>query len=92
VGSQFYKRRWEESRGDQHDVWGASTWYFEVDEDNHPIRQVEIYDKGPTLRYGPEHDEDQYGFLSYARFDDIGDWLSWTIPEAEFELAWASTD
>lgn len=92
VGSRFFKRRWEESRGDEYDAWGASTWYFEIGEDSFPIRQVEIYDRGPTLRYGPEHDEDQYGFLSYAKFDDDEDWTPWEIPRAQFELAWNQAD
>lgn len=39
--NRYYKRRWEESRGDDHDDWGRSTWYFEVADDGYPVRQIE---------------------------------------------------
>jgi hypothetical protein len=54
--ADWYRRRWEESRGDADDAWGGSTWYFEVGDDGTPIRQIEIYDLGPTFRYGPGHE------------------------------------
>lgn len=30
VPSRFFRRRWDESRGDEFDGWGHSAWYFEV--------------------------------------------------------------
>jgi hypothetical protein len=66
MDGRFYRRRWEESRGDEFDAWGHSFWYFEVDNDGWPVRQVEVYDTGPVLRYGPGHEEDQYGGLGQA--------------------------
>ena len=47
---RFYRRRWDQSRGDEFDAWGRSVWYFEVNEDGWPVRQVEVYDTGPVLR------------------------------------------
>jgi hypothetical protein len=63
VRNRFYRRRWDETRGDQFDSWGCSTWYFEVGDDGWPVRQVEAYDAGPVLRYGTGYDEDGYGAL-----------------------------
>lgn len=90
MAERFFKRRWEESRGDASDAWGASTWFFEIDEDERPVRQIEVYDEGPTLRYGRDHDEDVHGLLSYAKFEDLDEWTPWEITKAEFEQAWAS--
>src|SRR4051812_34097671 len=53
VPSHFYRRRWDETRGDEFDSWGHSLWYFETDDEGWPIRQVELYDAGRVLRYGP---------------------------------------
>jgi hypothetical protein len=33
VKTRYYKRRWDEVRGDEHNDWGPSTWYFEVGDD-----------------------------------------------------------
>jgi hypothetical protein len=62
---EYWKYRWSESRGDEHDDWGCSWWYFEIGPDGYAARQIEIYDAGVRLRYGPDHQEDEYGGLSY---------------------------
>lgn len=85
----WFKRRRDESRDDQFDSWGAATYFFEVDEDCWPMRQVEIYDDGPALRYGPDRIEDEYGQLGDAR-RALEDWTGWAISEAEFERVWSS--
>ena len=90
VARRWFKRRWDESRGDQFDSWGASTYFFEVGDDGWPTRQVEIYDDGPTLRYGPDRTEDEYGQLGDARLDALEDWTGWAISAAEFERVWSS--
>lgn len=88
--TRHYKRRWEESRGDRHDAWRASTWYFEVDDDGFPIRQIEVYDDGPVRKDGPEHREDEAGSLSpVSLFSGDGDWSQWSVSAAEFEHAWS---
>ena len=35
---RFYERAWDEPRGDQHDDWGTSIWYFAVDDDGWAVR------------------------------------------------------
>ncbi len=84
--SEFYRRRWDEVHPD-HEGWGASTWYFEVIDDE-IIRQVEVYDTGTVLRYGPDHVEDEHGHLGYGGFANGEDWTPWVISEAEFENRW----
>ena len=88
MARRCFRWRWEESRGDEHDHWGASTWLFEVDADSRPLRQIEIYDAGPTLRYGPDHAEDEYGFLSRSRLDESARWPLGEVTADEFEAAW----
>ncbi|WP_169952787.1 hypothetical protein [Microbispora sp. H11081] len=91
MNGQFYRRRWDESRGDEFDDWGHSVWYFEVDDDGCPVRQVEVYDAGPVLRYGPEHKEDRYGGLGQASlFDPDEDWKQFVITRDMFERVWES--
>jgi hypothetical protein len=66
-------------------------WYFEVDDGGYPVRQVEVYDAGPVLRYGPGHVEDQYGGLGYGSLDDADeDWSPFLITQDAFERAWDS--
>ncbi|MCP2322272.1 hypothetical protein HDA40_000779 [Hamadaea flava] len=87
--NQFYRRRWSEPRGDEFDEWGRSVWYFEVDGEGWPVRQVEVYDHGPVLRYGPSHAEDQYGGLGQASLDGShDDWSAYVITRETFERAW----
>jgi hypothetical protein len=82
---RFFRRRWAESRGDEFDAWGQSVWYFEVDARGWPVRQVEVYDTGPVLRYGPGHEDDQYGGLGQGVLDDPDDdWTPFVITRDEF--------
>jgi hypothetical protein len=90
VAKRWFKRRWDEPRGDRFDSWGAATYFFEVGDDWWPLRQVEVYDSGPTLRYGPDNNEDEYGQLGITRLDDLEDWSPWAIPSVEFERVWSS--
>jgi hypothetical protein len=87
--SHYYRRAWDESRGDAHDAWGASEWLFEVDDGGLVLRQIEIYDAGPTLRYNEERPEDEFGGLSMAPLDSA-EWEPFSITVAEFERAWTS--
>ena len=90
VPIRWFKRRWEEARGDEFSSWGAATYYFEVGEDGWPRRQIEVYDKGPTLRYGTEHVMDEYGLLGQAQLDELEDWTPWAISSEDFERAWSA--
>lgn len=76
---QWFKRRWDESRGDQFDSRGAATYFIEVGDDGSPTHQVEIYENGQTLRYGQDRTEDEYGQLGNARLDALEDWSRWGI-------------
>jgi hypothetical protein len=59
----FYRRRWDEHRGDRHDDWGAAVYYFRVRE-GVIEQQVEIYDAGVMLAYDRYHTRDDFGMLS----------------------------
>jgi hypothetical protein len=47
---------------DEFDDWGPATYFLEVGDDGWPERQIGVYDTGPILCYGREHEEDQFGF------------------------------
>ena len=85
----YFKRRWDEVRGDRYDDWGASWWLFEVDADGRVTRQIEMYDNGPTLKYGPENTEDQFGGLTDAELGDAEEWAPWSVTSTEFDEAWS---
>ena len=85
----YFRRPWEESRGDQYDSWGHSIWYFETDLAYNVSRQIEVYDHGPTLRYGPDHQLDDFGQLSDQPLD-ADDFSVFEIQSDEFERAWES--
>ncbi|MEU7673715.1 hypothetical protein AB0C42_02745 [Micromonospora taraxaci] len=89
--ARFYRRRWDETRGDEFDAWGQSVWFFEVDDDGWPVRQIVVYDGGPVLRYGPGCEEDQFGGLGQASLDHLDeDWRRFVIARTTFEDAWDS--
>jgi hypothetical protein len=89
MSSRFFRRRWDDPRGDEFHGWGPSVWYFEVGDDGWPVRQVEAYDAGPVLRYGPDHQEDRYGGLGQTSLDDLDeDWGRFGIDRDEFECVW----
>lgn len=87
MSRRYFRRAWTESRGDLWDSWGPSVYLFETDEDGVPIRQIEQYASGPTLRYGPQHTEDEYGLLSSEPLD-VQEWIGFAIAGSEFEVAW----
>ncbi|PHS14493.1 MAG: hypothetical protein COA78_05710 [Blastopirellula sp.] len=61
---RYVKRRWDETRGDRHDSYGASWWFFEIDPTCNVIRQLEQYDNGPILGYHSRKSHDEFGGLS----------------------------
>jgi len=85
---RYYKRPWEESRGDEFDVWGSSIWFFEVDEAGTVMRQLERYAHRAVLKYCSEHFEDHYGGLSNYPLEHA-DFAPFEISKDEFEEAWA---
>lgn len=85
----YFKRHWDESRGDVHDDWGTSTWYFETEPDMWPTRQIEIYANGIVLQYDRQHIEDKFGGLSAAALDAT-EFAPFAIAQTEFEQLWSS--
>ena len=88
---QYFKRYWNETRGDEHSGWGTSTWYFETDVDMWPTRQIEVYESGTVLRYDRQRDEDAFGGLSQVALD-AKEFAPFAITQAEFEQVWNSED
>jgi hypothetical protein len=86
---EYFCFHWEESRGDQHDDWGTSWWYFEVADDGYVERQIEQYANGTCLAYDRGHLEDRFGGLAEKR---VGrdDWPALRESSAEaFEAVWS---
>jgi hypothetical protein len=84
------KYRWDECRGDTYDDWGRSWWYFEIGPDGYMVRQIEVYDSEVRLRYGPDHAEDEFGFLGYVHETDLDRSAYQLLSAAEFEAEWAT--
>ncbi len=85
----YFKRKWEEDRGDQFASWGCAVYFFETDSDFVPTRQLEVYDNGTRLRYDQQHTHDEYGMLADQPLD-AEDFAPYSISQAEFEDAWNS--
>jgi len=91
-GNRYFRRRWDDSRGDNYASWGCATYYFEVDELGCVRRQIEEYDQGPKLRYNQNRPEDRYGRLASGNvIDDESTWGACEIPASEFEDSWKSS-
>lgn len=82
----FYRREWDESRGDAYDDWGTSVWYFDV-EDGWACRQVAVYANGNVLKYDEELVGDEYGQLAEKALD-AADFEPFIITEAAFDRVW----
>jgi hypothetical protein len=80
---RYFKRKWDETRGDQYDSWGTSIYYFEVGSDGYPIRQIEIYENGNSLFYGPDKLFDDYGGLGDQALD-LDEFSAYEINADEF--------
>lgn len=88
---RYFRRVWDESRGDEWDGWGVATYFFEASDAGAVFRQVEVYTNGRVLRYGPQHAEDEYGFLTDQPLDL--DELAGSESDAPtFETAWNLPD
>ena len=87
---RYFKRRWDESRGDEYDSWGLSTWYFEVGDDGYPVRQLQQYDGGPILKYDQTHLDDEFGGLGDQALD-LDEFTPFEIDSVAFESTWSSS-
>ena len=84
---RYFKRRWDQCRGDQYDDWGGSWWYFELEHSGNVLRQIEVYDNGTLLQYDQDHDDDAYGGLS--RSLELEDVAGFEIESQEFLETWS---
>ena len=83
------KARWTMLRHD-HEAWGESWWYCEFGADGWLHRQVDVYDSGVRLRYGPSHLRDEFGALGVVRLDEFDRGQTVPLSAHEFEVIWGS--
>ncbi len=86
---KYYRGIWNETRGDEFDGWGTSTWFFELDNENYPNRQIEIYKNGMRLKYDRFNIEDQYGGLGDQKLD-LDEMNGSEISKELFEAEWGT--
>ncbi len=86
---KYFKYRWKETRGDDFDDWGFSTFYIEIDEDLYPNRQIELYDNGNKLHYDNENVTDEFGYLGDKSIEEDTEKLT-PISKEDFERVWNS--
>lgn len=84
---KYYKREWDETRGDEFDSWGRSLWYFEIGEDKYITRQIEFYENGNRLKYHSGKKNDDFGGLGTEPLD-IVEFKEFEISKNEFEIEW----
>jgi hypothetical protein len=83
----YYKRNWNETRGDQYDSWGKSIWYFETGNNGEVLRQIEAYENGKVLKYDNQNIEDEFGGLADQNLD-LTEFVEFSIEKEEFENKW----
>lgn len=86
---RYLKRHWNEPRDDTTNVWGCSWWYFETDYSGVVIRQIEVYDHGPILRYHELLLNDDFGGLSDQPLN-LDEFAKFEISKDEFDRVWNS--
>ena len=84
---KYYKRNWEEPRGDEFDDWGKSIWYFETDNSGLPTKQIEVYENGKILKYDQTKLEDNFGGLGDQELN-LNEFSQFEITEIEFKKVW----
>lgn len=80
---RYFRRGWDEDRGDEYASWGTSTFYLALDDEGYAHVQVEAYADGTVIAYDAKHDEDRYGGLTYAQLD-LDEFVPYEIGEREF--------
>jgi hypothetical protein len=77
--------------------WGVPLRYVEVGDDQHTVRQVDVFKNGNSLRYDRTHWCDDYGMLLGLRFSYKPKWRK-SFPDAvlitqtEFDKIWAAAE
>ncbi|GAA2289914.1 hypothetical protein GCM10010149_40960 [Nonomuraea roseoviolacea subsp. roseoviolacea] len=80
---RYFRRPWDEDRGDEYASWGTSVFYLAIDATGTAHQQVEVYANGVILAYDDHHDEDRYGGLTYADLD-LDEFSPFEISRREF--------
>jgi hypothetical protein len=84
---RYFKRHWNENRGDQYADWGNATYFSEVTDGGDPKRQMEVYANGKVLQYDHEHAADSFGMLADQALN-MEEFADFEIAASEFEQAW----
>jgi hypothetical protein len=84
---RYCKWFWDESLGGEFDVWGTSTYFMEIGDNLHAIRQIEVYENGNVLFYDKSHFTDDYGMLCDQAIAEK-DICEFEITKGEFEQVW----
>ncbi|MBW4613671.1 MAG: hypothetical protein KME21_10380 [Desmonostoc vinosum HA7617-LM4] len=84
---KYCKWFWDESLGGKFDTWGTSTYFMEIGNNSHPVRQIEVYENGNVLFYDRNHFADSYGMLCDQPIGEE-DIREFEITKAEFEQVW----
>lgn len=85
---RYFRRPWDDDRGDEYASWGTSMFYLAIDNTGTVRQQVEVYASGVALAYDEQHDEDEFGGLTYADLD-LEEFAPFEITRQEFSDALA---
>jgi len=84
----YYKRHWNESTIDElTNTWGTSTYYFEVDINNYPTRQIQLFKNGNALKYDDNYLDDDFGGLGDQPLGPK-EFEPFKIDKSDFEDMW----
>jgi hypothetical protein len=82
----YYRRTGAERRVDEHGDWGRASYLFEV-HGRRVLRQIEIYESGSMVRYGPDRRSDGYGSL-FSTLPEASAIDANPLPQSIFNSAW----
>ena len=84
---KYYRRKWAEIRDDKFADWGKSVWFFEVNLEGFPTKQIEKYENGQILKYDLCHIQDEFGGLADQPID-LEEFSSFEITKEAFFIEW----
>ncbi len=85
--SQYYKRFWNELRGDMYTGWGKSWWYFETAPVGTILKQIEEYENGIVQCYDLITPENSYGGLGKLPLP-LDEFREYGIYKEDFDSVW----
>ena len=83
----YFKQFWDENRGDEYSSWGTSTWYFETNDSDNILKQIEVYENGKVSKYSEDFLEDEFGGLGDQKLT-IDDCEGESISKDDFYILW----